>query len=99
MELVAGALMIVVPETTQGWLKGALAAFVGGITMGVTAIQDNPLQIFEPNGFKKAAVSTVVGGLGALLLYLKNPPAQLTEEQLLEKLAARRAADALPPKK
>ena len=64
---------------TEIWLKGALAAVIGGISnsflsaLGITGAQVLGVKIDQLSA-KQLLTTTIVGGLVGLALYLKQSP-------------------------
>jgi len=64
---------------TRIWLKGALAAVVGGVAnsflsaLGITGAQIMGVRVDQLSA-KQLVTTTIVGGLVGLALYLKQSP-------------------------
>jgi hypothetical protein len=64
---------------TELWLKGLLAAFVGGVAnsflsaVGIAGAQTFGINVQQLN-FKQLVITTVVGGVVGSMLYLKQSP-------------------------
>jgi len=61
------------PWTMSVFVKGAVAAFLGGIASGVASVFSGGVPHDKASLFR-AALSAVVGGLTALVAYLKQSP-------------------------
>jgi hypothetical protein len=61
------------------WLKGALAAFVGGSANVITMVIVDPIAFNFGEQWRKTLVAALVGGALALAGYLKQSPVPNSE--------------------
>lgn len=56
------------------WLKGLVAAFIGGSANGITVMIVDPVAFNFKEGLGKVGMVTLISGIFAVALYLKQSP-------------------------
>lgn len=65
----------------MNWLKGLLAAFIGGSANAVTVMVIDPTAFNLNEQWRKTASAALVSGLVSAALYLKQSPLPNCEEE------------------